>query len=193
MRPAQRPPTGAVAEAHRVLRHTLTALDDDHIARPSALPGWSRGHVPAHLADAARMYLRVAEHALRGELVPPYPGGTAWGHLPAVAGGATPSSPPEPGARLRSTGPPWQGSRSGWRHSGPGWPTTNGRARSATARPISRPPSTEGSRPSDPGRCRRPGAESMAGPGIPAYQYPASGIPVAAHGILLGCPICPRE
>ncbi len=70
------PPLAAVAEAHGVLRELLTGLADEHVVRPSALPGWSCGHVLAHLTDAARMYARVVTHALRGELVEPYDGGT---------------------------------------------------------------------------------------------------------------------
>ncbi|WP_307808140.1 maleylpyruvate isomerase family mycothiol-dependent enzyme [Streptomyces oryzae] len=66
-----------MAEAQRVLRGLLADVDDEHVRAPSALPGWSRGHVLAHLTDNARMFGRLAEHALRGELVPTYEGGQA--------------------------------------------------------------------------------------------------------------------
>ncbi|MGP3977431.1 maleylpyruvate isomerase family mycothiol-dependent enzyme [Streptomyces sp. 8N114] len=66
-----------MAEAQRVLRGLLADVDDAQVRAPSALPGWSRGHVLAHLTDNARMFARLAEHALRGERVPPYDGGQA--------------------------------------------------------------------------------------------------------------------
>ncbi|MFC6341752.1 maleylpyruvate isomerase N-terminal domain-containing protein, partial [Nocardioides hankookensis] len=37
-------------EATRQLIRTADALDDEEYAAPSGLPGWSRGHVLAHLA-----------------------------------------------------------------------------------------------------------------------------------------------
>ncbi|MFH8499782.1 maleylpyruvate isomerase family mycothiol-dependent enzyme [Streptomyces coeruleorubidus] len=70
-----RAPVTEVIEAHRVLARLVGPLDDDQVRAASALPGWSRGHVLAHLADNARMFARLAEHALRGELVPAYDGG----------------------------------------------------------------------------------------------------------------------
>lgn len=63
------PPTAAVAEAHRRLRDVLAELTDAQVLEPSLLPGWTRGHVIAHLADAARARGRLVEHALRGEVV----------------------------------------------------------------------------------------------------------------------------
>jgi maleylpyruvate isomerase len=63
------PPLTAVAEAHRRLGDALAGLTDDAAREPSLLPGWTRGHVLAHLADAARARTRVVEHALRGEAV----------------------------------------------------------------------------------------------------------------------------
>ncbi|MGX1620198.1 maleylpyruvate isomerase family mycothiol-dependent enzyme [Streptomyces sp. NPDC055506] len=62
-------------EAHRMLQRLVAGLDDQQVAEASALPGWSRGHVLAHLTDNARMFARLAEHALRGELVAGYDGG----------------------------------------------------------------------------------------------------------------------
>lgn len=63
------PPTAEVAQAHRRLLHVLADLTDAQVAQPSLLPGWTRGHVLAHLADAARARARVVEHAVRGERV----------------------------------------------------------------------------------------------------------------------------
>jgi maleylpyruvate isomerase len=47
----------------------IADLTDEQVAQPSLLPGWTRGHVLAHLADAARARSRVVEHAARGERV----------------------------------------------------------------------------------------------------------------------------
>ncbi|MDQ1018725.1 maleylpyruvate isomerase family mycothiol-dependent enzyme [Streptomyces afghaniensis] len=69
------PPVAAVIEAHGTLERLVAAVTDQQLAGPSALPGWSRGHVLAHLTDNARMFARLAEHALRGNLVPAYDGG----------------------------------------------------------------------------------------------------------------------
>lgn len=70
-----RAPVTDVIDAHRVLARLVGPLDDYQVRAASALPGWSRGHVLAHLADNAQMFTRLAEHALRGELVPAYDGG----------------------------------------------------------------------------------------------------------------------
>ncbi|SDN66595.1 maleylpyruvate isomerase [Streptomyces sp. cf386] len=55
-----------------MLQRLVADLNDRQVAEASALPGWSRGHVLAHLTDNARMFARLAEHALRGELVAGY-------------------------------------------------------------------------------------------------------------------------
>ncbi|WNF26436.1 maleylpyruvate isomerase family mycothiol-dependent enzyme [Streptomyces sp. C11-1] len=52
---------GAVREATERLLDAVGKLDDDAVAEPSRLPGWSRGHVLAHLsrnADALGNVLR---------------------------------------------------------------------------------------------------------------------------------------
>lgn len=60
-------PLEEVAATHQRLLTVIAALTDSQIAAPSRLPDWSRGHVLAHLTDAARARARVTEHALRGE------------------------------------------------------------------------------------------------------------------------------
>jgi uncharacterized protein (TIGR03083 family) len=47
-------------------------LDDDALARPSALPGWSRRHVVAHLAANAEALGHLAHWAATGEPTPMY-------------------------------------------------------------------------------------------------------------------------
>jgi maleylpyruvate isomerase len=64
-----KPPLDEVAHAHRRLLRAIAELTDAQVAEPSTLPGWTRGHVLAHLADAARARSRFVEHASRGEHV----------------------------------------------------------------------------------------------------------------------------
>ncbi|MFV2119694.1 maleylpyruvate isomerase family mycothiol-dependent enzyme, partial [Streptomyces sp. Act-28] len=61
----------SVHEATDRLLSTVTALDDDAVAEPSRLPGWTRGHVLAHLARNADALVNV----LRG--LPMYAGAEA--------------------------------------------------------------------------------------------------------------------
>ncbi|MFJ7216977.1 maleylpyruvate isomerase family mycothiol-dependent enzyme [Amycolatopsis sp. NPDC098790] len=65
-------PTAAVAEAHRRLHHALDGLTDEQVRAPSPLPGWTRGHVLAHVTDAGRALADLVEKALLGVLVPLY-------------------------------------------------------------------------------------------------------------------------
>jgi maleylpyruvate isomerase len=65
-------PTAAVAEAHRRLHHALDPLTDERVREPSPLPGWTRGHVLAHVTDAGRALADLVENALRGVLIPLY-------------------------------------------------------------------------------------------------------------------------
>ncbi|MFE6235734.1 maleylpyruvate isomerase family mycothiol-dependent enzyme [Cellulosimicrobium sp. NPDC057862] len=53
------------------------ALDDAALAGPSALPGWSRSHVLAHVTAIGEAMARQAERAAHGELVEVYDGGAA--------------------------------------------------------------------------------------------------------------------
>ncbi|MEU5011560.1 maleylpyruvate isomerase family mycothiol-dependent enzyme [Streptomyces sp. NPDC021749] len=59
------------------LRALLPGLTDAAVRAPSALPGWSRAHVLAHIEGIARATARQARYALRGELVELYDGGRA--------------------------------------------------------------------------------------------------------------------
>ncbi|RJL24428.1 maleylpyruvate isomerase family mycothiol-dependent enzyme [Bailinhaonella thermotolerans] len=64
-----------VRAGHRLLIDTLAGLGDDDVRAPSALPGWSRGHVITHLAEHASGVTRLTERANRGEIVEMYAGG----------------------------------------------------------------------------------------------------------------------
>ncbi|WP_284741218.1 maleylpyruvate isomerase family mycothiol-dependent enzyme [Amycolatopsis sp. RTGN1] len=65
-------PAAAVAEAHSRLHRALEPLTDEQVREPSSLPGWTRGHVLAHVTDAGRALADLVENALRGVLVPLY-------------------------------------------------------------------------------------------------------------------------
>ncbi|QUH01290.1 maleylpyruvate isomerase family mycothiol-dependent enzyme [Saccharopolyspora erythraea] len=64
-----------VRAGHARIAALVEGLGDAQARGGSALPGWSRGHVLTHLADLARAFTRVTEHALRGRLVEVYEGG----------------------------------------------------------------------------------------------------------------------
>lgn len=63
--------------AHRRLLDTVSALHDDDVRRPSLLPGWTIGHVLAHLARNADSHVRLLEAGARGEVADQYEGGAA--------------------------------------------------------------------------------------------------------------------
>jgi maleylpyruvate isomerase len=65
----------AVEEAHSLLLATVDDLSDADAARPSRLPGWSRGHVLTHLARNADGNRDMVEGAILGEERAQYPGG----------------------------------------------------------------------------------------------------------------------
>ncbi|WP_322785436.1 maleylpyruvate isomerase N-terminal domain-containing protein, partial [Cellulosimicrobium cellulans] len=80
--PALTPPD--VEEVRRDARAALDAvtdaargLDAAGLGAPSALPGWSRSHVLAHVTAIGEAMARQAERAARGELVEVYDGGAA--------------------------------------------------------------------------------------------------------------------
>ncbi|GAA1868097.1 maleylpyruvate isomerase family mycothiol-dependent enzyme [Myceligenerans crystallogenes] len=57
-------------------------------AEPSRLPGWTRGHVLAHIEGVTHALARQAEFAARGERIAPYDGG-AEGRNAAIEAGST--------------------------------------------------------------------------------------------------------
>ncbi|MFE2754937.1 maleylpyruvate isomerase family mycothiol-dependent enzyme [Actinosynnema sp. NPDC059335] len=60
-------------EAHRELAAVIEDLTDEQVAQPSVLPGWTRGHVLAHLAGVTAGLAGQAEN--EGRNVEVYPGG----------------------------------------------------------------------------------------------------------------------
>lgn len=79
-------PLGEVTAAHQRFLAAIADLTDAHVAAPSRLPGWTRGHVLAHLTDAARARARVVENALSGEQVAMWEPGERDAIIEATAG-----------------------------------------------------------------------------------------------------------
>jgi maleylpyruvate isomerase len=63
--------------AHGRLVTTVSTVSEVQVSLPSRLPGWTIGHVVAHLARNADGHTRRLEAALLGEDLPRYPGGNA--------------------------------------------------------------------------------------------------------------------
>ncbi|MFY9634095.1 MAG: maleylpyruvate isomerase family mycothiol-dependent enzyme [Cellulosimicrobium cellulans] len=71
-------PDALLAELHKaahVVAATAAKFTDEDIKAPSALPGWTRGHVLAHLEGVSNAMARQLEYAARGETVELYDGG----------------------------------------------------------------------------------------------------------------------
>lgn len=70
-------PDALLAELHKaahVVAATAAKFTDEDIKAPSALPGWTRGHVLAHLEGISNAMARQLEYAARGETVELYDG-----------------------------------------------------------------------------------------------------------------------
>jgi maleylpyruvate isomerase len=74
-------------DAHARLLATLDGLDDDTARRPSALPGWTVGHVVTHLARNADSLVRILAAASDGGIADQYEGGPE-GRAADIAAGA---------------------------------------------------------------------------------------------------------
>lgn len=61
-----------VAATGRLLA-TVATLSDEDVGAPSALPGWTRGHVLAHLSRNADAVTNLVQWAVTGEERPMYP------------------------------------------------------------------------------------------------------------------------
>jgi len=77
-----------VAEAQQRLEGVVGRMTDAEVQAPSALDGWTRGHVLSHLARNADSQVGMLEGAARDEIVAQYPGGDAQrdGDIEAGAG-----------------------------------------------------------------------------------------------------------
>ncbi len=76
VRPAAPQLLANVEAAAAELRRRVATLTDDDVRAPSLLPGWSRGHVLAHVAGVADAMARQVDYAGRGETVELYDGGS---------------------------------------------------------------------------------------------------------------------
>ncbi|MER7168798.1 maleylpyruvate isomerase family mycothiol-dependent enzyme [Micromonospora sp. NPDC000207] len=72
--------TRDVDEATARLLDTAAAFDAADVAAPSLLPGWTRGHVLAHLARNADGFVNLLTAARTGETIPMYAGTAARTH-----------------------------------------------------------------------------------------------------------------
>ncbi|MDH6113315.1 maleylpyruvate isomerase [Kitasatospora sp. MAP12-15] len=61
-----------VAESTEHLLRTVALLAPEALAEPSALPGWTRGHVLAHIARNADSLINLLETARTGRDIPQY-------------------------------------------------------------------------------------------------------------------------
>jgi maleylpyruvate isomerase len=76
-RPDPERDTAAVADATDELIQAASALSAAELAEPSLLPGWTRGHVLAHLAGNADGFVNLLTWARTGEETPMYGEGDA--------------------------------------------------------------------------------------------------------------------
>jgi maleylpyruvate isomerase len=71
-------PADLLAELHKaadVVSAVAAKFTDADVKVPSALPGWTRGHVLAHLSGITNAMARQLEYAARGETIELYDGG----------------------------------------------------------------------------------------------------------------------
>ncbi|GAB4098744.1 maleylpyruvate isomerase family mycothiol-dependent enzyme [Sinomonas halotolerans] len=64
-----------IERAAEGFRAELDRLAEESVPKDSVLPGWTRGHVLAHVAGVCNGMARQLEYAARGELIPLYDGG----------------------------------------------------------------------------------------------------------------------
>ena len=62
-------------ESHRRFLATVADLDEKALRAPSRLPGWSRGHVVAHVLNKTQAHLRLFGGPALGEVRALYPPG----------------------------------------------------------------------------------------------------------------------
>ncbi len=92
----------AIRRTHERLGGAVEPLTDAQVIAPSLLPGWSRGHVLAHLNSLAAAVARQISAARRGELVDFYDGGRA-GRDAEIEAGSTAGAAEQVRALRRST------------------------------------------------------------------------------------------
>lgn len=78
-------------EAQDFLRHS-GALTDSEVRAPSLLPGWTRGHVLAHVAGVSHAMARQLDYAAQGRRIELYDGGTEARNAAIEAGAVLPAA-----------------------------------------------------------------------------------------------------
>lgn len=78
--------------AHAALVASLATLTDDQVRAASKLPGWTVGHVLAHIARNADSHARVLTAAAAGEPAVQYPGGKEQREAEIEAGSGRPAA-----------------------------------------------------------------------------------------------------
>ncbi|MDQ6617588.1 MAG: maleylpyruvate isomerase family mycothiol-dependent enzyme [Actinomycetota bacterium] len=101
MNPRVRADIDGCRAAHARMLATVEGVTDEVVRRPSRLPGWTVGHVLAHLARNADSHIRRIEGAIRDEVVDQYPGGREGRRDEIEAGAGRPAA--ELGADVRAT------------------------------------------------------------------------------------------
>lgn len=84
-------PLTAVRETEAALARVISAVErgtPEELGAPSALPGWTRGHVLAHIDGVGRALARQLDYAARGQMVEVYDNGPA-GRDSAIEAAAT--------------------------------------------------------------------------------------------------------
>ncbi len=64
-------------EAHARLVESVSGLSDDDLRKASLLPGWTIGHVLAHVARNADSHVRMLDAGAHGEVADQYEGGAS--------------------------------------------------------------------------------------------------------------------
>lgn len=132
-----------VAEATARMIATVAKLTDGDLRKPSRLPGWTRGHVVAHLARNADSVWNLLEWARCGVEIPQYPSNEVRDAGVAANSGRPAAellaevelSAERLAIQIRTMSPSaWRATvraRSGWAH--PAWYTLNRRWREVEA------------------------------------------------------------
>jgi maleylpyruvate isomerase len=117
--------------AHARLLACAEGLAEDQVRAPSRLPGWSVGHVLAHLARNAEGHARRLEAALAGQDLPRYPGGSSQrdAGIAAGAGRSAAELAADLAGTARALEDVWaRSAAAGWPHADlcghDSWPTT---------------------------------------------------------------------
>lgn len=103
-----------VIVAQRRVRELIAGLTEEQARAASSLPGWTRGHVLAHLATFAQAFARQTEYALAGKLIEVYDGGRPGRNAAIEAGAGRPAA-----ELVRAVNDGFDALEDGWAQAGP--------------------------------------------------------------------------